>query len=81
MVNIRQATLDDLEQIAKVHFQCFPDSFSTYLGKGRHGYLLQKFYQEYLDDAPELFLVAEDDTLPPPPKNRGLLHGILPCEK
>ena len=66
MVNIRQATSEDLKQVADVHFRCFPDSFSTQLGKGQQGSLQQKFYQEYLKDVPELFFVAEDETLPPP---------------
>lgn len=60
---IRQATSEDLKQIADVHFRCFPDSFSTQLGKAQGGVLQQRFYKEYLDEAPELFLVAEDETL------------------
>lgn len=81
MVNIRQATSEDLKQVADVHFRCFPDSFSTQLGKGQQGSLQQKFYQEYLKDVPELFFVAEDETLPPPRKNCWFLHGILLGEK
>lgn len=57
---IRQAEKKDLKQIADVHIRCFTDSFSTQLGKHRRGYLQQQFYKEYLDDVPELFLVAED---------------------
>ena len=58
---IRQATLTDLEKIAKVHIQCFPDSFSTVLGRD-HGYrLLSSYYKEYMDGKPELFLVSESD--------------------
>lgn len=60
---IRQATAEDLKQVADVHIQCFPDSFSTQLGKAHGGFLQEKFYQEYYNDVPELFLVAEDDTL------------------
>lgn len=53
---IRQAKLSDLENIAQVHAECFPDSFSTALGKR----LLTKFYHEYISEIPELFLVSED---------------------
>lgn len=31
---IRQATANDLEEISKVHMECFPNSFSTALGGG-----------------------------------------------
>jgi len=34
---VRQATKNDLKQIADVHIQCFPDSFSTQLGKSGGG--------------------------------------------
>lgn len=54
---VRQATAQDLPQVVAVHTQCFPDSFSTALGKK----LLVKFYTEYMNDVPELFLVAERD--------------------
>lgn len=57
---IRQATFDDLPNIAKIHMECFPENFSTKLGKKRNGFLLSKFYEEYMLDAPELFLVAEE---------------------
>ena len=53
---IRQAKLSDLESIAQVHTECFPDSFSTALGKR----LLTKFYYEYISKIPELFLVSQD---------------------
>lgn len=52
---IRQATENDLDQIAIVHKACFPDSFSTKLGR------LQNFYEEYMITSPELFLVAVDN--------------------
>jgi ribosomal protein S18 acetylase RimI-like enzyme len=52
---IRQATENDLDQIAIVHRACFPDSLSTKLGR------LQSFYKEYMTTSPELFLVAVDD--------------------
>lgn len=63
---IRQATIEDLRHIADVHFQCFPDSFSTQIGKANKGgiTLQEKFYQEYFRDVPELFLIAEDNNLP-----------------
>lgn len=53
---IRQARLSDLDEIAKVHIACFPNSFSTALGSK----LLKKFYYEFISDIPELFLVSED---------------------
>ena len=34
---VRQAIEQDLKQIADVHIKCFPDSFSTQLGKARGG--------------------------------------------
>lgn len=55
---IREAKLEDLEQIVKVHIRCFPDSFSTQLGEK----LLEKFYLEYLKEIPDLFLIAEEDS-------------------
>ncbi len=51
---IRQATANDLDEIAKVHTKCFPYSFSTALC-GRRG-LLQAFYNEYLKDVPDFLL-------------------------
>ena len=72
---IRQATLNDLKRISDVHFQCFPNSFSTQLGKANSGVLQQKFYQEYIKDVPELFFVAEDETLPPPERVIGFCMG------
>ena len=54
---VRQATFADLQQVAAVHKTCFPDSFSTALGKK----LLVRFYAEYMASVPELFLVAEDE--------------------
>ena len=54
---IRQATKEDLMQIAKLHITCFPESFSSQIGEG----LLSRFYEEYLNSIPELFLVAEED--------------------
>ena len=54
---IRQANLDDLKQLVKVHIACFPDSFSTQLGEK----LLTKMYTEYIVESPELFLLAEEE--------------------
>ncbi len=56
---IRNATFTDLPNIAKVHLTCFPNSFSSHLGK--RGRLLEKYYQEYMASNPKLFLVAVDD--------------------
>lgn len=58
---IRCARKEDLPKIAHLHFECFPDSFSTMLGKGQKGRLLEKYYYEYLLKAPELFLVSENE--------------------
>ena len=55
---IRQATANDLDEIARVHAKCFPNSFSTALCGGG---LLKAFYNEYLKDVPGLFFVAEDE--------------------
>lgn len=53
---IRQATVEDLERIAVVHIACFPESFSSSIGVS----LLKRFYLEYMNDVPELFLVCEN---------------------
>lgn len=58
---IRCARKEDLPKIAHLHFECFPDSFSTVLGKGQKGRLLENYYYEYLSKVPELFLVSEND--------------------
>lgn len=62
---IRQATIQDLSAIAKVHSICFPDSYSSQLAVYQNviggGNLLISFYLEYLNDNPELFLVADDE--------------------
>lgn len=55
-MEIRNATISDLEQISVVHKECFPDSFSTQLGLE----LLSKMYLEYITESPELFLVSTD---------------------
>lgn len=53
-MGVRQARRADLRQIAVIHKQCFPTSFSTQLGEP----LLMQFYFEYMKGNPELFLVA-----------------------
>jgi Acetyltransferases len=62
---IRQATLNDLPAIACVHRVCFPDSYSSQLSLFRSpiggGNLLESFYMEYMNDNPELFVVADDE--------------------
>lgn len=60
-MTVRQATYDDLHEIAKVHATCFPNYLSTRIGASDDCFLLSRFYKEYLDDNPELFLVATDD--------------------
>ena len=60
-MQIRRAQVNDVAQIANVHFLCFPDSFSTVLGKGSNGLLLRNYYLEYLEKVPELFYVAEKE--------------------
>ena len=37
---VRNAIREDLPEIAKVHVTCFPDYFSTRVGKKNNGYLL-----------------------------------------
>lgn len=60
---IRLANSNDLEKISKVHMVCFPKSYSSQLGKFKFagGNLLNKFYNEYLTDAPNIFYVACDN--------------------
>ena len=60
-MTIRQATYDDLGEIAKVHAQCFPRHLSTRIGASNDCHLLSRFYKEFIDDSPELFVVATDD--------------------
>lgn len=60
---IRQATINDLGSIVKVHINCFPCSYLAQLSKvsclGDNQLLL--FYKEFIIDNPELFWVAEDE--------------------
>lgn len=60
-MTIRQATYDDLREIARVHAQCFPRHLSTRIGSPKDCYLLSRFYKEFIDDCPELFVVSTDD--------------------
>ena len=69
-MDIRTANKMDLKEITEVHEQCFPNSFSTQLGKK----LLEKFYYEYLSINPDLFLVGVDEN-----KIVGFCMGYL-CE-
>lgn len=60
---IRLAKIEDLKGIAKVHSVCFPDSYTTQLSKidwiGKK--LLAVFYNTFMSDNPELFVVADDE--------------------
>lgn len=62
---IRQARLNDIPAIARVHRVCFPNSYSSQLSLFKSsiggGSLLEAFYKEYMNDNPELFVVAEDE--------------------
>jgi len=62
---IRLATKDDINEVTRVHARCFKDSYSSQLanlqGVMGGGNLLTSFYEEYLNDAPELFHVACDE--------------------
>lgn len=60
---IRLVEHRDLPQIAEVHKTCFPESYSSQLS--RYPWfvsgLQEKFFEEYLNDCPELFFAAEAD--------------------
>ena len=74
-MNVRLCRADELSSVAKLLIDCFPGSFSTVLGKGKGGKLLEKYYREYHKAYPELFFVAEDG---------GTLIGLCmgaPCGK
>ena len=61
---IRPVKKEDLVQITKVHQICFPDSYSSQLSKYQlfvKKRLQECFFEEFLNDCPELFLVAEVD--------------------
>ena len=58
-MQIRKVNLSDLDKIVNVHKQCFKNSFSTQLGNK----LLKKFYETYLNQNPDLFFAAEEETI------------------
>lgn len=62
---IRLATKNDLMDICKIHSICFRNSYSSQLFKYQNviggGNLLAKFYEEFINDNPELFHVACTD--------------------
>lgn len=58
---IRQAKEDDLQQIAKIHKTCFANHFASHISGDKECYLLQRFYLEFINTSPELFLVEECD--------------------
>ena len=55
--NIRAAQENDMITVADVHTVCFPNNFSTRLGKK----LLSAYYLEFYKEAPHLFLVCENE--------------------
>lgn len=55
--SIRAANASDMTAVADVHSVCFPNNFSTRLGKK----LLSEYYLEFYNEAPHLFLVCEND--------------------
>ena len=59
-MKIRLCRADEMSSVAKLHIDCFPDSFSTVFGKGNSGRLLEKYYREYYKESPALFFVAEE---------------------
>ena len=56
MITYRNATNDDLNEIAKLHKLCFKEYFLTSLGVN----LLGKYYKEYLNEGAP-FVLAEND--------------------
>lgn len=56
MIQYRNATIEDMEEVAKVHILTQPEYFTSTLGED----LLTKFYTEYLNED-GLFVVAVDD--------------------
>lgn len=54
----RSADFKDIPALVKVHMRCFPDYFLTSLGYR----LLIAFYTEYMQEAQELFVLAEEDS-------------------
>lgn len=56
-ITIRKARKEDLPGIAAVHIECFPDYFSTKMGKK----ILSSYYGKYLETDPDLFFIAYDN--------------------
>ena len=56
-ITVRKAKKEDMYEVADVHKKCFPEYFSTKIGKT----LLRKYYEEYLETFEELFVVACDE--------------------
>lgn len=59
---VRQAKIEDLAAVAKIHMACFPGTVTSSLGKLWNGRIVVDYYKEYFNDCPELFLVAENDS-------------------
>ena len=59
---VRQAKIEDLAAVARIHMACFPGTVTTSLGKLWNGRIVVDYYKEYFNDCPELFLVAENDS-------------------
>lgn len=59
---VRQAKIEDLADVAKIHMACFPGTVTSSLGKLWNGKIVVDYYKEYFNDCPELFLVAENDS-------------------
>lgn len=59
---VRQATLEDLHDVAKIHMECFTGTVTSRLGKLWNGKVVVDYYKEYFNVCPELFLVAENDS-------------------
>lgn len=59
---VRQAKIDDLAEVAKIHMACFPGTVTSSLGKLWNGKIVVDYYKEYFNDSPELFLVEENDS-------------------
>lgn len=59
---VRQAKIEDLAAVAKIHKACFPGTVTSSLGKLWNGRIVVDYYKEYFNDSPELFLVAENDS-------------------
>ena len=56
-VKICKAKALDIEKVVSIHLSCFRNSFSSALGKK----ILSNYYRSYLDNSPDLFLVARCD--------------------